>query len=308
MTASSEDIKKLREQTGAGILDCKKALVETKGDFDKAVEFLRKKGLAAAASRVGRVASEGVVAVCVQENKGAIVEINSETDFVARNKDFQSVVEDIVMLACEKQPGYESLLELTIPKRNMTVKEAVADLVGSIKENIQVRRIATVSVSEGVVAKYIHNAIGAHHGKIGVLIGIESSLSDHEALTDLGKKIAMHIAATKPKSLTVEELSKEAIQKEKEIYAAQARSSGKPEAVIEKMIEGRIRKFYEEVVLLEQNFILDTKITVKDYIAQEAKRLGTDVTIKGYVYFVLGEGIEKVEKDFASEVQEQLNQ
>jgi len=307
MSISSEDIKKLRDQTQAGMMDCKKALVETGGNYQEAVEWLRKKGLATAASRAGKAAAEGAVAVFVDGIQAAIIELNSETDFVAKNADFQKAAEEIVQLACKDQLSYTKLLEAKYPHKNVTVAEEVTELVGKIKENINLRRSDVLKVSDGAIASYIHNAFGECHGKIGVLVGIESSLSSTAKLVEIGKKIAMHIAATRPKALNIEELSQAEIETEKRIFTEQAKQSGKPDDVIAKMIEGRIRKFYEEVVLLEQPFVLDSKLKVKDFIAQEAKTLGTDITLKGYIYYVLGEGIEVEQKDFAKEVQEQIN-
>lgn len=294
---SSEDIKKLRDATGAGMMDCKKALAETNGDFEAAVDFLRKKGLALAASKAGRVAAEGAVAVCVDGTKGAVVELNSETDFVARNPDFQNLVKDVARIACNKQCDFDTL-------KNETDAQ-VTELVATIKENMQLRRSAVVSVNQGVVASYIHNAYGTDVGKIGVLVGLESS-ADAEKLRDIGKKIAMHIAATKPKALTVDRLPADVVEREKAIFADQAKASGRPDDIIQKMIDGRLRKFYEEVVLLEQVFVLDGKATVQEFIKNEAQALGTSITLKDYAYFVLGEGIEKETVDFAAEVMAQI--
>lgn len=297
MDISSADIKKLRDTTGAGMMDCKKALAETKGDFEAAIDFLRKKGLALAASKSGRVAAEGAVAVHVEGTKGALIELNSETDFVARNLDFQALVKEIATIACKEQCDFDTLKSSTDMK--------VTELVATIKENMQLRRSSVLSVSKGVVASYIHNAYAPDLGKIGVLVALESSAAT-DALYALGKKIAMHIAAVKPKALTVERLPADIVAREKAIFADQARESGRPEEIIQKMIDGRMRKFYEESVLLEQVFVLDGKLTVKEYIAAEAKQLATDIVMKDYAYFVLGEGIEKETVDFAAEVMAQI--
>jgi elongation factor Ts len=297
MAVTAQMVKELREKTGAGMMDCKKALAETSGDFEAAIDFLRKKGLALAASKSGRVAAEGAVAVHVEGVKGALIELNSETDFVARNPDFQSLVKEIATLACSKQCDFETLKASTDAK--------VTELVALIKENMQLRRSVVLSVSKGVIASYIHNAYAPDLGKIGVLVALESSAAA-DALYDLGKKIAMHIAAIKPKALTVERLSADIVAREKAIFADQARASGRPEEIIQKMIEGRMRKFYEESVLLEQVFVLDGKLTVKDFVAAEAKRLGTDILLKDYAYFILGDGIEKETVDFAAEVMAQV--
>lgn len=297
MDISSADIKKLRDTTGAGMMDCKKALAETNGDFEAAIDFLRKKGLALAASKSGRVAAEGAVAVHVEGIKGALIELNSETDFVARNPDFQALVKEVATLACNQQCDFETLKTSTDAK--------ITELVGTIKENMQLRRSAVLSVSKGVIAAYIHNAYAPDLGKIGVLVALESAAAA-DALYELGKKIAMHIAAIKPKALTIERLSADVVAREKAIFADQARASGRPEEIIQKMIEGRMRKFYEESVLLEQVFVLDGKLTVKEFIAAEAKRLGADIVMKDYAYFILGDGIEKETVDFAAEVMAQV--
>jgi elongation factor Ts len=297
MDISSADIKKLRDTTGAGMMDCKKALNETKGDFEAAIDFLRKKGLALAASKSGRVAAEGAVAVHVEGAKGALIELNSETDFVARNLEFQSLVKEIATMACLQQCDFETL--------KVSADAKITELVATIKEHMQLRRSQVLSVSKGVIASYIHNAYAPDLGKIGVLVGLESS-APADALQDLGKKIAMHIAAIKPKALTVERLPADIVAREKEIFADQARASGRSEEIIQKMIEGRMRKFYEESVLLEQVFVLDGKLTVKEFIAAEAKRLGMDIEMKDYAYFILGDGIEKETVDFAAEVMAQI--
>jgi elongation factor Ts len=297
MDISSADIKKLRDTTGAGMMDCKKALAETNGDFEAAIDFLRKKGLALAASKSGRVASEGAVAVHVEGAKGAVIELNSETDFVARNLDFQSLVKEIATMACNKQCDFDTLKAETDAK--------ITELIGTIKENMQLRRSQILSVNKGVIASYIHNAYAPDLGKIGVLVALESS-APADALYEIGKKIAMHIAAIKPKALTVERLPADVVAREKAIFADQARGSGRPEEIIQKMIDGRMRKFYEESVLLEQVFVLDGKLTVKEYIAAEAKRLGADIIMTDYAYFILGDGIEKETVDFAAEVMAQV--
>jgi len=297
MEISSADIKKLRDSTGAGILDCKKALTETSGDCEAAVDFLRKKGLALAASKASRVAAEGTVAVHVNGLKGALIELNSETDFVARNPDFQSVAKEIATMACDQQCDFDALKTATDTK--------ITELIATIKENMQLRRSAVLSVNQGTIASYIHNAYAPDLGKIGVLVALESLAAAND-LIGVGKKIAMHIAAVKPKALTVDRLPSEVTEREKSIFADQARASGRPEDIIQKMIEGRMRKFYEESVLLEQVFVLDGKLTVKEFIAAEAKRLGTDIELKDYAYFILGDGIEKETVDFAAEVMAQV--
>ena len=305
MTVTASDIKKLREETQAGMMDCKKALTETNGDYKAAVDYLRKKGLAAVANRSGRIAAEGVVVVHCEGALGAMIEVNSETDFVARNEEFQSVTSNIVKKICKDQLPFEKALEAPY-SAGTAIQGAIVELASKIKENINMRRVRLMSVKKGVVASYVHNAIGPEHGKIGVMVAVESLLLDHTRLFDLGKKIAMHIAATKPKALTTKDLDPELIESEKAIYREQAKASGKPVEFIEKMVEGRVRKFYEEVVLMEQEFVLEPKLKVKDFVDREAGFHGTDLVIRDFAFFVLGDGIVKEEKDFAKEVQEQL--
>ncbi len=297
---SSADIKSLRELTGAGMMDCKKALEESKGDKEAAVDWLRKKGLSAAAKKSGRVASEGLVAVSVAEGKGAVIELNSETDFVAKNDKFQALVNTIVKVALDSDAGSDvEQLKAAKLANGRTVADEVVENVAVIGENIQLRRSA--KVSGDVVVSYIHNSVVANAGKIGVLIAFESK-GNKEAIQALGKKIAMHIAASRPESLNVESLDQSLVAREKDVLTEQARISGKPEDVIAKMIEGRIRKFYAEVVLLEQAFIMDGKTPVKQVISEAEKEIGSPIVIKSYVRFQLGEGIEKKEENFAAEV------
>ncbi len=290
---SASDVKKLREQTGAGMLDCKKALDENKGDFEAAVDWLRKKGLATAAKKSGRVAAEGLVAVAVDGSKGAIIEINSETDFVARNEQFQALVAEFAKAAIAAGGDIEKLKS----EKGDQVTKAIA----TIGENISLRRAALVTVSEGVVASYIHSAAKPGMGKIGVLVGVESK-ADKAALNEVGKQIAMHIAAANPIALTRAEVPASNLEREKEIFAEQARASGKPADIIEKMVVGRINKFYGEVVLPEQLFIIDGKTKVEDVVKAKEKEIGAPIKLTQFVHFKLGEGIEKEEKDFAAEV------
>lgn len=305
MGVTAEDIKRLREETQAGMLDCKKALAETNGDYKAAVDYLRKKGLAAVANRSGRVAAEGAIVISCTETKGAMLEINSETDFVARNEEFQVLTGQIADALCAAQKPLEQAWDLKIPTGE-TVQETITNLAARIKENINIRRARLISVEKGIVAFYMHNAIGPKHSKIGVMVAIESALPDKTKLYDLGKKIAMHIAAAKPKSLTSTDLEAQLIENERAIYREQAKASGKPAEFIEKMVEGRVRKFYEEVVLMEQEFVLEQKVKVREFIEREAKLHNTDLIIHDFAFFIVGEGIEKEVKDFAKEVQEQL--
>lgn len=292
-------IKKLREATGCGIADCNKALAENGDDFEKSVDWLRKKGLSAAVKKSGRITSEGAVAVYVSGNKASIVEVNSETDFVARNQKFQDFVSAISKLAIGFGEDVEALKAANF-SAGITVDAELKNQIGVIGENINIRRIANLSVESGVVVSYVHNATAPNIGKIAVLVAFESKASQ-DKLQEIGKQVAMHIAAAKPDSLSVESLAPEKLQREIEVLKDQARASGKPESIIDKMIEGRIRKYYEEVVLLEQLFVMDDKMKIKDLIANFGKENG-ETKISAFKLFILGEGIEKKENDFAAEV------
>lgn len=292
-------VKELRETTGAGMMDCKAALKETDGDMEAAIDWLRTKGLAKAAKKAGRVAAEGLVGIQTSGNEGAVVEVNSETDFVARNDQFQKLVKDVAETALKE--GADDLGSKNYPGKDKSIDETITELVGTIGENMSYRRGAKLSVENGAVAGYIHNATVAGLGKIGVLVALEST-GDAEKLEALGKQIAMHIAAINPLAATVEELDPEVIEREKTILTEQARESGKPDEIIAKMIEGRIRKFYEEVVLLKQTFVIDGENTVEKAIKNAEDDVGAPITLKGFARFELGEGIEKEEDDFAAEV------
>ncbi|MDR2781170.1 MAG: translation elongation factor Ts [Holosporaceae bacterium] len=302
----ASEVKTLRDRTGAGMMDCKKALVECNGNIEEAVDWLRKKGLAAAAKKSGRVAAEGLVGICVHGNRGAVVEINAETDFVARNELFQKYVGDVVELACEHNCDVEHLKTLEYPGTGRNVSDELMNLIAIIGENMGVRRVKHVSVSDGIVASYIHNKISANLGKIGILVALESS-GDKEKLLEIGKKIAMHIAAANPQSTTIEDLDPALLEREKDVVTEQAKSTGKPAEFIEKIVEGRIRKFYEEVILLEQVFVIDGSTKVKEVVAAASKEIGAPITIKGFTKFALGEGIERQVVDFAAEVAAQLS-
>ncbi len=298
-------VKDLRESTGAGMLDCKKALVATNGDMEQAVDWLRKKGLASAAKKSSRVAAEGLVAVAVDGNKGAIVEVNSETDFVAKNELFQEYVEDAALVALASHGDVCKMKTFNCPKCGKTFEERLTDLIAKIGENMTLRRAQMVEVSNGVIASYIHNVARNNLGKIGVLVAIESS-ADKAKLQELGKHLAMHIAASRPLFQTIAAVDPAAVEREKAIFSEQAKASGKPENIIEKMVEGRIRKYYDEVVFEEQAYIMDPDKKVKQVIADAAKELGADIKVKEFVCFKLGEGIQKKEEDFAAEVAAQL--
>lgn len=294
-------VKELRETTGAGMMDCKAALTETGGDMEAAIDWLRTKGLAKAAKKADRVAAEGLVAVVTEGTAGAVVEVNSETDFVARNEQFQSLVSTIAGLALKAGGDVEKLAQTPFPGTSNTVSGHIAGLVGSIGENMSLRRSAALSVQNGVVAAYVHNAIAPGMGKIGVLVALEST-GDVDKLAALGKQVAMHVAATNPLAVTPAELDPAVVERERAVLSEQARESGKPEEIIAKMVEGRIRKFYEEVVLLSQVFVIDGENTVEKALKAAEKDVGGAIAVKGFVRFALGEGIEKKEGDFAAEV------
>jgi len=294
-------VKDLRDKTGAGIMDCKSALKETNGDMEQAIDWLRKKGLSKAAKKAGRVAAEGLVGVAVGKKSGALVEVNAETDFVARNDQFKDFVKSAAKLGLEADGDLEKLLAK--PMSGSTVDATLKELVAKIGENMSVRRATALSVSEGVVATYVHNAAGPELGKIGVLVALKSK-GPQDKLLALGKQIAMHIAAANPLALTPEHLSKEVIERERAVQAEIARQSGKPENVIEKMMEGRMRKFYEESVLMNQIFVLDNETPVAKVVERAAKEMGTPIEIEGFVRYQVGEGIEKVTSDFAEEVKQ----
>ena len=298
-------VKELRETTSAGMLDCKKALTETNGDMEAAVDWLRKKGLASAAKKASRIAAEGLVAVAVDGNRGAVVEVNSETDFVAKNEIFQEYVKDAATVALMKGGDVCEMKKFDCPKCGKTFEERLTDMIAKIGENMYVRSAKMITVYEGVVSDYVHSAAIPGVGKIGVLVALESK-GDKTKLAELGKHIAMHIAASRPQFLTIADVDQASIDHERGIYAEQARATGKPENIIEKMVEGRIKKYYDEVVLEEQAYIMDPDKKVKDVIAEAAKELGTDIKLTEFVCFKLGEGLQKREEDFAAEVAAQL--
>jgi elongation factor Ts len=290
-------VKELREVSGAGMMDCKKALSENGGDLEAAVDWLRKKGLAAAAKKAGRVAAEGLVAVVPSDKKGVLIEVNSETDFVARNDQFQGFVSAAAKLALDAA-DIEALKNAKMPEGNQTVAEKLTQLVATIGENMNLRRMATVAVKDGVVATYMHNATAPNMGKIGVLVGLEST-GDKAKLAALGKQIAMHVAAANPSSLDIKSVSQAELDRERAVLAEQARASGKAEEIIAKMVEGRLRKYYEDVVLLEQLYVIDGESRVKQVVEKAAKEIGAPVTITGFARMALGEGIAKEQQDAA---------
>lgn len=298
-------VKALREKSGVGMMDCKKALQETHGDMEAAVDWLRAKGLSKAAKKADRVAAEGVVAVAVRVDNGgmtaALIELNAETDFVARNEGFQAVARTIATTALDVAGEVEALR--AAPLAGATVADAVTQLIATIGENMLLRRSARLSVARGAIGVYIHGAAaGASDlGRIGVLVAVEGE-GDQAVLRELGRNIALHAAATAPLSLSVEDLAPAAVERERAIFTEQAIASGKPPAVAEKMVEGRIRKFYEEAVLLKQAYVRDPAITIEGLVAQAAKGLGTPVKVAEFARFALGDGVEKEASDFAAEV------
>jgi elongation factor Ts len=282
------------------MMDCKKALAETSGDMEAAVDWLRAQGLAAAATKAGRTAAEGLVGVAVEGTRGAVVEVNSETDFVAKNEKFQEFVRNVAKLALETGGNVENLLAAAYPGGG-TVEEVLTNNIATIGENQSVRRAAVVEVSEGAVVSYVHNAAAPGLGKIGVLVALEGSASS-ETLQGLGKQLAMHIAAANPLALNPEELDPALIERERAIAQEKANESGKPANIVEKMVEGSMAKFRKEHSLLSQLFVMDNKTPVADVVAQTAKDAGAPITLAAFVRFQLGEGIEKKQEDFAAEV------
>jgi len=292
-------VKDLRDKTGAGMMDCKTALGETNGDAEAAIDWLRTKGLMKAAKKAGRVAAEGLVGVALGGDTGALVEVNSETDFVARNDQFKDFVKSAAEIALEIDGDLEKLLAK--PLGATTVKDELTGLIAKIGENMSVRRVAALAVKPGVVAAYVHNATSPELGKIGVLVGLKSE-GDPAKLSAFGKQLAMHVAAAAPLALTPEHLSADVVERERAVQFELAKQSGKPDNVIEKMMEGRMRKFYEESVLLSQVFVIDGETPVKKAVENLAKEIGSPVEVVGFVRFQVGEGIEKAEDDFQDEV------
>ena len=294
-------VKDLREKTGAGMMDCKNALSETGGDFEGAIDWLRKKGLSQAAKKSSRIAAEGLVGVATSGNAGAIIEINAETDFVARNVLFQDFVDAAAKIALEVKGDIEVLKTKPHPSESRTIDEQLTHLIATIGENMAIRRAAALAVEKGVVTSYIHTATRPGLGRIGVLVALEST-GDTEKLNALGKQIAMHVAAANPQFLNISDVDNASLEREKAIYRDQAIASGKPADIAEKMVVGRMRKYYEEVVLLEQPYIMDDKSKVSQAIEKAAKEIGAPVKLAGFIRFGLGEGIEKAASDFAAEV------
>ena len=301
MNLSASMVKELREKSGAGMMDCKKALVETNGDMQNAIDWLRKQGLSAVAKKSSRIAAEGLIGITIKGLKGAIIEINSETDFVARNALFQNFVKTCSDLVLTSKSDIDKLKTLPFPETDRSVDQELSNNIATIGENINIRRADYLEVSEGVLVSYIHNKITDDLGKLGVIIAIESKANKSQLL-DFGKQIAMHIAATSPKSLNIEDLDNDLVTREKEVLIDQAISSGKPKDIAEKMVQGRLQKFFQEVVLNEQVSVIDGENKIKDLIKKISLDLGTEVKIKDFKILKLGEGIEVAENDFAAEV------
>ena len=298
---SAAMVKDLREKTGAGMMDCKKALAATEGDVEGAVDWLRKKGLSKAATKAGRVAAEGLVGVIAHAGTGAIVEVNSETDFVARNEEFQQLVHEIAKLALKASGDVEKLAKMPFPGAGADVSGHIQSVVGRIGENMTLRRTGYLHVSPGAVASYVHNHVAPHLGKLGVLVALKSS-GDAQKLHHLAWQIALHVAASDVLAIDASGVDPAIIQREKAIFEDQARASGKPDNVVAKMVEGRMRKFYEEKTLLKQPFVRDPDKTVEGLVTDSEKDIGAPVEVVGFVRFALGEGIQKEETDFAAEV------
>ena len=294
-------VKDLREKTGAGMMDCKKALAETAGNVEAAVDWLRKKGLAAAAKKASRVAAEGLVGLVVEGTKGALVEVNSETDFVARNPQFQEAVQEIARVSLGAGGDVARLGAAKLAKSGRSVNDEITHLIATIGENVSLRRTQGLTVGSGMIASYMHGSIGPGIGRIGVLVALESS-APAEKLKEISHQLAMHVAAANPRAVSPADLDPELIARERAVLVEQAKTSGKPDAIIEKMVDGRLRKFYEEVALLEQVWVIDGESKVGSVVEVAAKAAGAPIAVKGFVRFALGEGIERKESDFASEV------
>lgn len=298
---TAADVKALRDKTGAGMMDAKKALVENDGDVEAAVDLLRTKGLAKAAKKSSRTAAEGLVAIALDGTEAVVAEVNSETDFVARNEQFQAFVSKIADIALKSKTDDAEAISSEEYADGKSVADTLTDNIATIGENMAIRRIARLSVSDGVVAGYMHNAAADNLGKIGVLVALESE-GDKEKLNELGRKIAMHVAAAFPQFLDPSSVDQDALERERAVLREQAVASGKPPEIADKMVEGRIRKYYEEVCLTEQVFVIDNETKISKLIENSASDVGAPIKLTGYIRFQLGEGIEKEQEDFAQEV------
>ena len=297
---SAAAVKELREKTGAGMMDCKKALIETSGNFEEAIDFLRKKGLAAAAKKAGRIASEGLTAAKVDGLTGVVIEVNSETDFVARNEQFQDLVKDIANLAVIAKTI--DTLKTFKMQSGKSVEEEIIENIATIGENLTLRRMDILEISEGAIGSYVHNEVVPNLGKISVLVGLASNAKDKAKLEALAKQIAVHVAGNNPQSIDDSSLDQALVERERKVFFEKSKEEGKPDNIIEKMVEGRIRKFFSEVILLQQNFLFEPKLTVAEVIKNAEKELGAEIKIAKFIRYELGEGIEHEEKNFADEV------
>ncbi|GAA5251815.1 translation elongation factor Ts [Candidatus Rickettsia kedanie] len=297
---SAVAVKELREKTGAGMMDCKKALIETSGNFEEAIDFLRKKGLAAAAKKAGRIASEGLTVVKVDGLTGVVVEVNSETDFVARNEQFQDLAKDIANLAVIAKTI--DTLKTSKMQSGKSVEEEIIENIATIGENLTLRRMDILEISEGAIGSYVHNEVVPNLGKISVLVGLASNAKDKAKLEALAKQIAVHVAGNNPQSINDSSLDQALVERERKVFFEKSKEEGKPDNIIEKMVEGRIRKFFSEVVLLQQNFLFDPKLTVAEVIKNAEKELGAEIKIAKFIRYELGEGIEHEKQNFVDEV------
>lgn len=294
-------VKELREKSGAGMMDCKKALAETNGDMEAAIDWLRAKGIAKADKKSGRTAAEGLVGIASAGTSAVVVELNSETDFVARNDAFQDLVRGVASVALTTDGSVEAVAAATYPATGKSVTDTIKDAIATIGENMTLRRAAKLAVEDGVVATYIHNAAADSLGKLGVLVALKST-GNKDVLTAIGRQVAMHVAATNPLAVRAEEVDAAVAERERNVFIEQSRASGKPDAIIEKMVEGRMRKFFEEVALLSQAFVINPDLTVAAALKEAEKDAGAPIEVTGIVRLLLGEGVEKEETDFAAEV------
>ena len=300
-TISAGLVKELRDKTGAGMMDCKKALKETNANIEEAVDWLRTKGLAAAAKKAGRVASEGLVGISSKDSKGSIIEVNSETDFVSRNGEFQSLVRNLTEVTLNTAGDMSDISCAIYPESQRTVQEEITHQIATIGENISLRRAQTLSVTNGIISTYVHGALAEGLGKIGVLLALESE-GDRKKLALLGKQLAMHVAAARPEWISKDDVSADDQERERKVLREQASDTGKAPDIIEKMVDGRMRKFYEEVCLLEQTYVIDNETKISKVLEGAIKDIGAEIEIKGFICYALGEGIEKEASDFAAEV------
>ncbi|MFM2278082.1 MAG: Elongation factor Ts [Pseudomonadota bacterium] len=300
-TITAEMVKTLREKSGAGMMDCKKALSETNGDIEAAIDWLRAKGIAKADKKSGRTAAEGLIGIASMGHKAVVIEINSETDFVARNDAFQDLVRGVAQVALSTDGSVDAISAAAYPATGKSVSDSIKDAIATIGENMTLRRAAMLEVEHGVVATYVHNAAGDGIGKLGVLVALKS-VGDKAVLTSIGRQVAMHIAATNPLAVRAEEVDPAVAERERAVFIEQSRASGKPDNIIEKMVDGRMRKFFEEVALLSQSFVINPDLTVAAAIKEAEKEAGAAIEVVGMARLLLGEGVEKEETDFAAEV------